>query len=77
MKSMSGRKKTDPILADIQRAFASGYMERRKKRPCKVATASVEELYAELSGLSPKERRRLLASWSTPMPGKTGRVSLS
>lgn len=78
MKSMSGpRRAPDPILADIQRAFVSGYFERREMKPCKVATVGVLGLYQEIANLPQKERRRLLHSWSTPLPTATGRVKLS
>lgn len=57
MRSMSGPRSRDPILADIQRAFAEGYMPR----PIGQNRKSVKELYAMVSELAQGERRRILA----------------
>ncbi len=66
MKSMSGRRKRDALLADVQRAFTAGYHDRRQERPSKIATMSVEELYAMVSELGDKERQRVLARLGPP-----------
>ena len=74
MKKMGGQRKTqDPILADIQRAFGTGYHQRRERTPSRVASSTPEELYAATSALSTWERRRFLDSWSTQHPGNGSR----
>jgi len=72
-KSMSGRTNRDPVLADIQRAFAAGHNRERKDRPSKLATLPVADLYTMVSELTRGERRRLLARLA-PGALKTGRL---
>jgi hypothetical protein len=77
MRSLSGRRKRDLILADIQRAFAAGYQEKRKAGPpSKLEQLGALEIYAMVSELPPAERRRVLDSLGRPLPGGHGRVKL-
>jgi hypothetical protein len=78
MKSLSGPKSQDPILADIQRAFASGYhTARRKNGPSELARTPVADLYARVSELGKWERRRYLASLCPAINAAGHRVKLS
>jgi hypothetical protein len=78
MRSLTGhRKGGDPILADIQRAFATGYHDRRTKGPpSKLERMSTNEIYAMISELPRRERLRVLDSLGRPIPGTSGRVQL-